>query len=185
MAKTPVEFKICQGTELKRLHEIGVTFLDPTMPAQAAYTLIEVMVGATVMVVIFASVFAILMVGLTITGTTRENLRATQIMLDKMEGLRLYTPTQLTNTTLLVESFTNWFNETGNIGMANVQGNGVQYNGSITIAPVGFSNSYSSNMSQVTVTVNWISGGSKSLAHTRSMSTFYASKGLANYVSTH
>src|SRR5579872_7447979 len=116
----------------------------------AAFTLAEVMVAAAVMAVVFVSIFAIMTAGLFITQTSRENLRATQIMLDKMEGIRLYSPSQLTNTSLLLQSFTNWFNETNNIGLANVQGYGAQYTGSITIAPVGFVTTYSSNMNQVT-----------------------------------
>jgi hypothetical protein len=140
--------------------------------------------GAAVMSVVFVSIFGVLTMGLFVSGTSRENLRATQIMLDKMEGLRLYSPTQLTNTMFLLQSFTNWFSETNNIGLQNVQGYGVMYTGSIAIAPVSFAASYSSNMQQVTVNIGWVSGGQGNIAHTRSMSTFYANQGLYNYVWT-
>jgi len=154
------------------------------MPRQSAFTLAEVLMGAAVMSVVFVTIFSIMTVSLFISGNSRENLRATQIMLDKMEGIRLYSPTQLTNTTFLLQSFTNWSSETNNIGMANVQGYGIMYTGTITIAPVTFSTSYSSNMHQVTVNVGWVSGGQGNIAHTRSMSTFYANQGLYNYVWT-
>jgi len=136
------------------------------------------------MSVVFVSIFSIMTVGLFVSGSSRENLRATQIMLDKMEGIRLYSPAQLTNASFLLQTFTNWFCETNNIGLPNVQGYGVMYTGSITIAPVNFAASYSSNMHQVTVNVGWTSGGQGNMAHTRSMSTFYANQGLYNYVWT-
>jgi type II secretory pathway pseudopilin PulG len=154
------------------------------MPRESAFTLIEVLMGAAVMSVVFVTIFSIMTVGLSISGNSRENLRATQIMLNKMEGIRLYSPAQLTNTSFLLQTFTNWFSETNNIGLANVQGYGVMYTGSITIAPVNFATSYSSNMQQVTVNVGWVSGGQGNIAHTRSMSTFYANQGLYNYVWT-
>jgi hypothetical protein len=149
-----------------------------------AYTLVEVLMGAAAMVIVFVTIFSVMTACLFMSGTSRENLRATQIMLDKMEGIRLYSPSQLTNTAFLLQSFTNWSSETNNIGMPNVQGYGVKYTGTLTIAPVGFTNSYTSNMHQVTVNLGWVSGGVGNLAHTRSMTTFYANQGLYNYVWT-
>lgn len=164
--------------------KIRVSINETPMPRQSAFTLIEVMMGAAVMTVVFVTIFGVMTMGMFISGTSRENLRATQIMVDKMEGIRLYSPTQLTNTTFLLQSFTNWFSETNNLGLPNVQGYGVMYTGTITIAPVSFTTSYSSNMQQVTVNIGWVSGGQGNIAHTRSMSTFYANQGLYNYVWT-
>jgi type II secretory pathway pseudopilin PulG len=164
--------------------KIAVSAKDAIEFRRSAFSLIEVMMGAAVMAVVFGSVFAILTMGLFMTTTSRENLRATRVMQDKMEGVRLFSPTQLTNTTILVQSFTNWFSETNNIGMASVQGYGIMYTGSIVIAPLSFTTSYSSNMQQVTVNIGWVSGGPGNMAHTRSMSTFYANQGLYNYVWT-
>ena len=152
------------------------------MTQTAAFTLIEVVMGAAIIGVCMVSVFGLVSVGLFMTDTARENLRATQIMLDKMEGLRLYTPQQLTNPAVLVRNFTNWYFETNNIGLASAQGSGVQYTGTITISPVAFVSSYSSNLSLVTVHVRWLSAGQGGISHSRSMSTFYAARGLANYV---
>jgi type II secretory pathway pseudopilin PulG len=151
---------------------------------QSAFTLIEVMMGAAVMTVVFITIFGVMTTGLFISQTSRENLRATQIMVDKMEGIRLYSPTQITNSAFLLGSFTNWFCETNNIGMPNVQGYGVKYTGTITISNPPFSTSYSSNMQQVTVNIGWVSTGQGNIAHSRSMITFYANQGLYNYIWT-
>lgn len=139
--------------------------------------------GAAVIGVVFVSIFNVITVSLFTTQLSRENLRATQIMVEKMEGLRLYNPSELTNTTVLARSFTNWFSETNSAGLGGgVGGDGAQYTGTITISPVPFNTDYSDNMSEVTITLNWVSGGNGSMTHTRTMSTFYSNNGMANYV---
>jgi prepilin-type N-terminal cleavage/methylation domain-containing protein len=148
----------------------------------SAFTLVEVTMAVAVMAIVFVSIFSAMTMSLFVSETSRENLRATQIMMDKMEGLRLYSPSQLTNTAFLMRSFTNWYCETNNIGEPNVQGYGVQYTGSLIITNVPYTTSYSSNMYQVTVTVNWTSIGQGNIAHTRSATAYYANQGLYNYV---
>jgi len=148
--------------------------------AQSAFSLIEVMVGVSIILVVFVTIFAVMTMGLSVTQTSRENLRATQIMLDKMEGVRLYSWTQLNDPTFLQSSFTNWFYETNNIGLATAQGSGIQYTGLISVGSVSMSNSYSANMRLVTVTVGWLTG--TNLTHSRSMSTFSSMNGLQNYI---
>src|SRR4051812_33207014 len=101
---------------------------------QAGFRLIELCVAMSIILVTFLTIFASLTMGLSITQISRENLRATQIMLDKMEGVRLYNWDQLTNSTYLISSFTNSFFETNRIGMSTAQGSGVQYVGAVSVA---------------------------------------------------
>lgn len=145
----------------------------------SAFSFIEVMVAVGIIGVSFAAVFASMTMGFSVTQLSRENLRATQIMLDKMEGVRLYSWSQLNDSTFLISSFTNWFYETNNIGQSNAIGNGVQYTGSVAVAAFPVTNSYSANMRMITVTVNWTSGN---VARTRSMVTYSSLSGLQNYV---
>lgn len=131
-------------------------------------------------------VFGVLTMGLSISESSRENLRATQIMLDKMEGVRLYNWDQINNPAFLATTFTNWFFETNNIGMSTAKGYGIQYTGNVSVTNVPFTNVYSSSMVQVTVTVNWNSAGcgweAGKLAHTRAMTTYVSQAGIQNYV---
>jgi prepilin-type N-terminal cleavage/methylation domain-containing protein len=152
---------------------------DAVRGRPGAFTLIEVMVAMTIIAVVFVSVFSGMGMGLSVTQLSRENLRATQIMLDKMEGVRLYNWVQLNNTNFLIASFTNSFYETNNVGQVTAQGNGVNYTGTVAVAACPISASYSTNMRQVTVTVGWTSGN---IARSRSMSTFVSMMGLQNYV---
>ena len=144
-----------------------------------AFTLMEVMVAVSIIAMVFVTIFSGMSMGLSVTKLSRENLRATQIMLDKMEGVRLYNWSQLNDTNFLKGAFTNLFFETNNIGMANAQGNGVAYTGTVAVTACPFNNSYSTNMRQVTVTIGWTSGN---VNRSRTMSTFVSMMGLQNYV---
>ena len=154
----------------------------PARKGRQAFTLIEVMMAVVIISVVFASIFSGMSMGLAVTQLSRENLRATQIMLDKMEGVRLYNWTQVNDSSFLISGFTNAFFETNNIGLSTAQGNGVNYVGTVAVAPCPFSTSYSTNMRQVTVTVNWTSGN---IPRTRTMSTYVSMMGLQNYVFNH
>src|SRR5579871_991813 len=146
-----------------------------------AFSLIEAVVAVSIVMISFVTIFGCITFGFTVTQLSRENLRATQIMIDKMEGVRLYSWTQVTNSSFLVPAFTNWFYETNNIGQVTAAGNGAMYTGLVSVATAPFTNSYSSNMVQVTVTVGWTSAG-KNLTHTRSMKTLVGMSGLQNYI---
>ncbi|HWF18970.1 MAG TPA: hypothetical protein VG754_06855, partial [Verrucomicrobiae bacterium] len=99
-----------------------MTFDRARARSRQAFTLIEVMVAVCVIIVAVTSIFASMSMGFSMTATSRENLRATQIMLDKVEGIRLYNWSQVTNSAYLIPAFTNWFYETNNIGDANATG---------------------------------------------------------------
>lgn len=144
-----------------------------------AFSLIELMVGMAIILVVFLTIYGSMTMGLSITQLSRENMRATQIMLDKMEGVRLYRWDQVTNSSFLVANFTNWFFETNNIGMAIATGNGAQYTGTVAVTTVPISSSYKDSMRMVTVYVGWTSGN---INHTRSMSTYVSQMGLQNYI---
>jgi prepilin-type N-terminal cleavage/methylation domain-containing protein len=147
-----------------------------------AFTLVEVLIAVLIMAIVFSTVFMTMSMGLTISQASRENLRATQIMTDKMEGIRLYNWTQLNNSGFLVSTFTIQFYETNNIGLANATGSGPTYTGAVVVANCSFSTSYSTNMRQVTVTIGWTSGRNGTTYHTRSMMTYVSMMGLQNYV---
>ena len=55
-----------------------------------AFTIVEALVAACVVGVLFTSLYAGITAGFGALNSARENLRATQVMIDKMETLRLY-----------------------------------------------------------------------------------------------
>src|SRR5262245_39979787 len=74
--------------------------------SQIAYTLAEVLVCVALVLVCFVSLYGGMSTGFAVTQASRENLRATQIMLEYMEGIRLYNFDQLTVSNWIPVGFT-------------------------------------------------------------------------------
>jgi hypothetical protein len=107
----------------------------------------------------------------------RENLRATEVMLEKMEGLRLYNWDQLLATNYVPTEFTASYYDNGS---TNGTGVGITYSGKVTISPFPHADrNYSNDMRKVTVTVNWTTGG---IERSRTLDTYVAKHGIQNYV---
>jgi len=151
---------------------------------QCGFSLVEALVSVAILAVVLVTIFGLLDFNLSATRLCRENARATQILLDKMECLRLYQWPQLTNPAVLLTTFTNWSYESTNAGLAGGVGQGAQYLGNITIttpAPALAGTTYCSNLALVTVAVSWNSGNTN-LTHTRSMSTYFSRVGMENTI---
>src|SRR5580765_3820955 len=144
-----------------------------------AYTLVEVVVCVALIVILFVSLYGGMSTGFALTQASRENLRATQIMLEYMEGIRLYNWDQLVASNWIPVYFTNWYYPFA----ASNESQGIPYYGTVmvstnpTMTPTA---AYSTNMAAVVVTVNWTNfNGSP---HTRQMTTYVARNGMQNYV---
>ena len=66
-------------------------------PFAGAFTLVEVLMGISVMGVMFVSLYSGISFGYALTNTTRQEERATQIIAEKMEVVRLLNWNQVTN----------------------------------------------------------------------------------------
>ena len=147
---------------------------------QAGFTLAEVVIAVGILGVSFVSLYAGMSAGFSMTQISRENLRATQIMVEKMEGIRLFNWNQLTVEKLVPTTFNTPYYPNASQG----QSAGATYSGTISITDLPsmqFSpaKSYDSNLRVVTVEVNWMSGN---IQRSRSMSTLVSKNGLQNYV---
>jgi hypothetical protein len=127
--------------------------------------------------ILFVSLYGGMSSGFAVTQVARENLRATQIMLERMEGVRLYNWNQLVYSNWVPATFTNWYYPLTNSG----ESPGIMYVGQMTVndANLSPSSSYSTNMRAVTVTVNWVSA---SVPRSRQMTTYVSRSGVQNYV---
>ena len=155
-----------------------------TAPARAvlserASTLIEVLVAGMLLVVVAASLYGAFSSGFYLIQSTRENLRATQILLQQMEILRLYTWSQVQDTNYVPRtSFLQYYDP---VSQTN-GGGGMTYTVKITMSnnpsftPPAV---YSPNMLLVKVQVSWLSG---QVQRQREMSTYISQAGLQNYV---
>ena len=139
----------------------------------AAFSLVEVTISLGVVGTIAGAMLTGIMGGFFTMKMARENLRATQIMLEKVETIRLYTWDQITNTGFIPRSFTNYYDPNGSNPTA------IAYTGTMSIDPVPFAASYSTNMKQITVTLNWTTG---TIPRTRTFTTYIAKNGLQTYI---
>src|SRR5258708_3915472 len=117
--------------------------------AQLAFTLAEAMVGTAILGTMMVSLYGSIASSFALTRVCRENLRATQIMLERTEGLRLYRWDQITDPSFFVTNFTaNYYP----LGQTN-NNNSVVYGGTIKIeTPTNLgSATYITNMRLITV----------------------------------
>lgn len=154
---------------------------------QAGMTLLEAMVAMAIFGVSFFSLYAGMSLGFSIIGSARENLRATQVMVEKMETIRLYSWDQINTPGFIPAYFTESYypdGATSSDGTLLVGGTsqglgGLVYNGKVTIGSGPEGRTYSGDMRTVTINLTWTSGGR---THTRRMSTFVAHYGLQKYI---
>jgi prepilin-type N-terminal cleavage/methylation domain-containing protein len=158
---------------------------------QRAYTLVEVLCSIAIAAILLAALFTGINMGYRIIQQERENLRATQVMLGRMEGLHLeaWGSGQLFNTNYVPTHFTDSFYPLGLNG--SISSTGVVYSGTMTIATNPFTGlnppSYNGNMALVTVTVTWTDAvtDARTIVHSRTMRTYVAQYGMQNYVYSH
>lgn len=137
-------------------------------------TLVEVLVGLGLLGIMATAMFGGMSNTIAQTRAAREELRATQIMVERMEGIRLFNWDQLNySNTLCPTTFTTTLDPS--------QAGGLVYYGTMLITNANLSPapSYSNSLRSITVTVDWTNFG---LAHHRSMMTFQSQYGMQNYV---
>jgi prepilin-type N-terminal cleavage/methylation domain-containing protein len=150
---------------------------------ESGYTLAEVLVAAAIMGVMATALYGAFAAGFCVIQSTRENLRATQIMMQKMEAVRLFTWSQICDTNNYLKPF--FVEPYDPLGVTNNCG-GAEYTGYISAAVPATGDlpeAYRTNMRTVTVTVYWTNlNGGKPLVHTREIQTRVARNGMQNYI---
>jgi len=146
-----------------------------------AFALAEVLVSGALMAIVFVTLYTGMSSGFAVTKLARENLRATQIMLERMEGIRLYNWNQLCYSNMIPATFNAYYY----LAITNGQPTGINYQVTISIAaPVlNPSANYSDLMRAITVTLYWINvNGAALIVHRCSMTTYFVRDGVQNYV---
>jgi type II secretory pathway pseudopilin PulG len=139
----------------------------------AAFTIVEVVVAVLLVGMLSLSLYAGFSQGFTTIQTARENLRATQILLKRMETIRLYTWTQVLDTNnYLFPTFTEYYDEAASSGTV--------FAGTVQATIPDMATAYQTNMRTITVTVTWTNSGT--LVRTREMQTRVARYGMQNYI---
>jgi prepilin-type N-terminal cleavage/methylation domain-containing protein len=152
-------------------------------PPPAAFTFIEVLAATLVLGVVAASIYFGLAAGNSEIQSTRENLRATQIMLQKLEAIRLFTWSQVNDpTNYLTSNFTEDYDP---LAVTNGCG-GAKYRcyvSASTPATGEVAEAYRTNMLTITVTLYWTNNSTVApIVHKREMQTRVARNGMQNYI---
>jgi prepilin-type N-terminal cleavage/methylation domain-containing protein len=138
-----------------------------------AFSLVEVMVATAITSISFVSLYAGITAGVQVIQLARENLRATQIMVEKMETMRIKSWGEVTNGVDVPSTFVENFYPPG------LTCKGITYYGAISITKPALYTNYEDEMRMVTVTMRWTNFN---VLRKREMSTFVAHEGMQNYV---
>jgi type II secretory pathway pseudopilin PulG len=140
-------------------------------------TLVEVIMSVAVLGIMAGGVFGSFRYGFFTLELVRENQRATQVILEKVETIRLYNweQTQPTNN-FIPATFTDVYDP-----QATACAQGTTYTGTVTVRPCSLTPapSYAANLRELIITLSWTTRG---IPHTRSLTTYIAKDGLQNYV---
>jgi type II secretory pathway pseudopilin PulG len=148
-----------------------------TQAQNRGFFLVEAVVGLALLGLVCMALFSGLCNSTFSVQLTRDNLRATQIMAEKLDTIRLYSWKQLTNATYIRQGFNAPLYAPDPLSPS--QTNSAVYEGTIHIDPAPISEIYGQDMRLVTVELKWKTG---KLQRSRSMSTLVSRYGTYNYI---
>ena len=141
------------------------------------FSLVEAVVGMALLGLVCMALFSGLCNSTFSVHMTRENLRATQVMAEKLDTIRLYSWRQITNEIYINEGFTAPLHPPDPLSPPRT--NSAVYNGSIYIESAPISEVYGKDLRLVTVELKWKTGD---LERTRSLSTLVSRYGTYKYI---
>lgn len=146
-----------------------------------AFSFVEIMVACAIFGVAFFALYSGITYCVSSLRFARENLRATQIMVEKLEAIRLYSWARLNDPTFVPKTFQATYTEAAAESKhGKTAGSvGTIYNGTLSISNAPILANYGANMRLATVNLTWTTGRT---ARQRSMQTFITRDGLYNYV---
>ena len=147
-----------------------------SVPGKCGHTLVEVMISTGVLGFVLYSLYAGFAWGFAALQVSRENLRATQIMAERMEVIRLIKWDDVLTPGFIPENFVAAFDANDD---TNAVG-GLVYEGKVTVANAALTTeAYADNLRLVRIDLKWTSGKAE---RQRSMTTYISRYGKQNYL---
>jgi len=137
-------------------------------------TLVDLVMAVAILGIMAGGIFGSFRYGFFTLQLVRENQRATQVLLEKVETIRLYSWDQVNSNGFIPATFEEPYDPQAPTGSQ-----GVTYSGTVTKSPCPLVSSYAANMIQLTVTLSWTT---RDILHTRRLTTYIAKDGIQNYV---
>jgi len=135
------------------------------------------MMGVGVMGVMLVSLYAGFAFGFTQIRLSRENLRATQVLQERMEVVRLLNWDQVVNlpgyipTTFKAPFYAD--------STTNTPSDGFTYTGTVLVTNAPITETYASDLRMIRIQVTWPSG---KVTRSRQMTTFVSQYGMQKYI---
>jgi Tfp pilus assembly protein PilV len=123
-----------------------------------AFSLVEVMIGVLVMAIMMVGFYLGFSQGFAVIQVTRENLRAAQILEEKMETIRLFTWPDLNAAANPYTFQVKYYPKAPLTGKPVTPNEGITYYGTRTITNAPVSESYSKDLKLVIFQLTWTSG---------------------------
>ncbi len=140
-----------------------------------AFTLIEVMLAVVIVGVEFVSLYVAISQGFAVVQSARENLRATQIMQEQVEIVRVLDWDKITTTPSPWNFNANFYPAGG------TNNQGLTYLGTIAVTDAPVPAAYSADMRLVVVSLAWTNGANSHISRNRELRTLVSRYGLHNY----
>lgn len=146
---------------------------------QRALFLLEATMGMALLGLLFMALYSGLATTTFFVKVSRENLRATQLMAEKLDTIRLYGWKKVVEDPAYVTQpfypplYSDDPSTPGNNATTRV------YTGQVLVEPAPFTETYADDLRVVTVKLAWVTG---KMARTRSMSTLVSKYGVYKYV---
>ena len=131
--------------------------------------MVEALVAMAIIGVTFVALYSGLTYGFSRVRFSRENQRATQLLMEKMETIRLYSWSQIIDKDYIPSTFTaNYYTQGTNTS-------GVVYSGTLKVDDVDLDTNYQDSVKKITVGLTWYTGKVKRV---RTLSTYVTQYGL-------
>jgi prepilin-type N-terminal cleavage/methylation domain-containing protein len=137
----------------------------------SGFTLIEVLTAVGIVGIVSISLYAGLASSFNAVENSRLELRATQILTEKLEAMRLFNWDQVNDSIFIPRNFTEKYepSETGS----------VVYSGSVTITNAVIGTAYENTMCKAVAQITWTNGVG---VRQKRMETLISQYGIQNYL---
>lgn len=138
--------------------------------SQEAFSQVEAVVGMAVLGTFIVAAYASISSWFSAVEATRENLRATQILMEKMETVRLYNWNQLTvsNVPPYTKTFIEYYDYKNKSGFP--------YLVTVSVDPISLGTTYDDSLCEVTATAAW----TNTVPRSRTVRTLVSRHGMQN-----
>lgn len=161
--------------KLRIANKSGGAGRTATAGTASGFTLVETIMAVGIFAIVVGALYSCFGLGFSIVRSAREDLQATQILLGRIERVRLCTWSQVTDPNYNPQSMTRYFDEKNKRTPCTIKYSAV------TPAVGTVPDEYRNDMKLVTVELTWSSGN---MQHKRSMQTYVGHQGMNSYVIT-